>query len=119
MESKNIQYSAGTLCFLPDENIDRVLLNIEKLRLNLNKHWRILIVTSTAQSSENGFTKINRMSKKWPFLDHLIVKEGLENQVVCPTVIKIIHALQFVKTRYISFVDGQHVPQIKNLTSLK
>ena len=119
MKTKNIQHSVGTLCFLPDENIEMVLSNIEKLRLNLNKHWRILIVTSTAQSSENGFAKINRRSKHWPVFDHLIVKEGLENQVVCPTVIKILNALQFVKTRYISFVDGQHLPQIKNLTSLK
>ena len=119
MDNKNTQHSVGTLCFLPDGDIKTVLLTVEKLCLNLNEHWRILIVTSASQRSEKGFAEINKICRKLPFLDHLIVKEGQENQVVCPTVIKVINAIQYVKTRYISFVDGRHLPQIVNLTNVK
>ena len=119
MENKNAKHSVGTICFLPHNDIKDVLITVEKLCSNLDEHWRILIVTSTPQRMEENFKDINKICKGSPFLEHLIVKEGLENQIVCPTAIKVINAIKYVKTQYISFVDGRHFPNIVGLTNTK
>ena len=108
----------GTLCFLPSDNLDIVCNTLNDIVQALNQDWRCLVITVESQQSLKSYQKIRKLCEKSALIDHLILKDKWGTERLVPIAFKVLSAIQFVKTSYITFLNEDLRPDFKGLGKL-
>ena len=108
----------GTICFLPNDNLKEIIPTLRETASILDGTWKILIVSVESSNSQMSFKEIKRYCRDFSLIDNLIIKKGVEFQKVVPFAFKVLSAINFVKTPYISFFSSYQKPHFKCLADL-
>ena len=108
----------GTLCFFESDNLADILSEIEALKDIFCDEWHFLIISSDQIKDNKAAKKLSSLSCGSAAIKHLNIKKDLEFQKVVPTAFKVLSAINFVKTPFISFVDSNYKISKRGLANL-
>ena len=115
---KHSHTNFGTICYLPNNDLNWLLLALETSDFNVSTDWYHLIVILESQTYLSAWKKIKIISEKSPLIATLILPDEWQAETKAPIAVRVIEAIKAVKTPYIAFLGENAKPNFDTLSEI-